>query len=112
MDRSADPIDRATALVPLAARLAPETEAQRRLAPEPADALRESGLLRLGVPATVGGEEATPATILEAAETLARADASAGWIVSIACTASVLAGWMAPAAAREVLGPPDTVAVG
>jgi len=112
MDRTADPIERATALAPLAARLAPETEAQRRLAPELADALRASGLLRLGVPATVGGDEATPATILEAAETLARADASAGWIVSIACTASVLAGWMAPDAAREALGSPDTVAVG
>jgi alkylation response protein AidB-like acyl-CoA dehydrogenase len=111
MDRT-DPIERATALAPLAARLAPETEAQRRLAPELAGALRESGLLRLGVPAAVGGEEATPAAILEAAETLARADGSAGWIVSIACTASVLAGWMAPEAAREVLGSPETVAVG
>src|SRR4051812_64320 len=110
-DRRSDARERARELAPFAAQHAEATEMGRALAPPLVEALRASGLLRLGLPAAIGGEEAPPAIQLHAAEILARADGSAGWIVSIATSASLLAGWMEAGAAREAFAG-DAVAVG
>lgn len=48
-----------------------------RLAPEVARHLKTTGLLNPGVPRALGGSQVTPRTTLEAAETVARGDASA-----------------------------------
>lgn len=57
-----------------------ETEEARRLAPRIVEALLESGLCRLAVPASLGGHEAAPVLALKVYEELARAEASVGWI--------------------------------
>lgn len=96
----------------LAREVAPRTEAGRALAPELLDAIREAGLFRLGVPRSLGGAEADPASTLAAAETIARGDASAGWCVSIAATSGLLAAYLPAAGASEVFGDPQSVAAG
>jgi alkylation response protein AidB-like acyl-CoA dehydrogenase len=68
--------------------------------------------MRAGVPAALGALEASPATTLRGAETIARGDASAGWCVSIAATSSLLSGYLPDAAAAEIFGDPRTVAAG
>jgi alkylation response protein AidB-like acyl-CoA dehydrogenase len=96
----------------LAATHASTTEAQRALAPELLTKLRDSGLLRTGVAREIGGAQASPATILETAETIARGDASAGWCVSIATTSSLLGAYLPRKGAEEVFGDPRSVASG
>jgi indole-3-acetate monooxygenase len=86
----------------LAGELAPETEGNRRLADELVEQLRNSGLLRGGAPVEVGGGELEPGVALRCAEEVARGDASAGWCVSIAITASLLAAYL-PASSRDEL---------
>jgi len=88
------------------------TEAQRSLAPEVLTKLRDSGLLRTGVAREIGGPQASPATILTTAETVARGDASAGWCVSIATTSSLLGAYLPRKGAEEVFGDPKTIAAG
>ena len=73
-----------------ARRMSGEIESARRLPEELVALLRDSGLLRAGMPAEVGGLELAPGLALECAEEVARGDASAGWCVSIAITSSLL----------------------
>ncbi len=99
-------------LASLAREQAAENEQARALSAELVRELREAGLLRAGAPATLGALQAPPAVTLACAERIASGDASAGWCVSIACTSSLLAGWMPEAGAAEVLGSGEDVAAG
>jgi alkylation response protein AidB-like acyl-CoA dehydrogenase len=101
--------DRAAAL---ARECAASTERERALPRALVDELRASGLMRAGAPAALGALQAPPATILGAAERIARGDASAGWCVSIAATSSLLAAYLPERGAAEVLGDPRTIAAG
>jgi len=96
----------------LARDLAATTELERALPAELLDALRATGLMRAGAPATLGALEASPATTLASAERIARADASAGWCVSIAATSSLLSAYLPESGATEIFGDPRTVAAG
>jgi indole-3-acetate monooxygenase len=102
-------IDRACAL---AREVAATTERERALPPALVDELRATGLMRAGVPATLGALQAPPATTLRGAETIARGDASAGWCVSIAATSSLLSAYLPEEGAAEIFGDPHTVAAG
>jgi alkylation response protein AidB-like acyl-CoA dehydrogenase len=68
--------------------------------------------MRAGAPAALGALEASPATTLRGAETIARGDASAGWCVSIAATSSLLSAYLPEAGASEIFADPQTVAAG
>lgn len=96
----------------LAAAWADVTEAERSLAPEVVRHLKAAGLLNPGVPRALGGSEAAPRTALEAAETVAFGDASAGWCVGIAATSSLLAHYLPKDGAEEVFGDPRSSAAG
>jgi alkylation response protein AidB-like acyl-CoA dehydrogenase len=89
-----------------------EIEAARRLPAPFVKRLVEAGLLRLCVPRSLGGPEASARTLLEVCEALAYGDASVGWCAMIASTSSVLAGYLDPATAREIYGAPDAVTGG
>ena len=91
---------------------AADNERARRLTPELVEALRESGLLRSGAPESLGAAQAAPAVSLECAETIARGDASTGWCVSIALTTSLLAAYLPPETAAELLGDPHSIPAG
>ena len=89
-----------------------ETERGRRLPAELLDALRDSGLLRAGAPAEVGGLELAPGSALRCAEEIARGDASAGWCVSIAITSSLLAAFLPIEGRTELFGDGRAIAAG
>jgi indole-3-acetate monooxygenase len=96
----------------LARDVAATTERERALPQALIDELRASGLMRAGVPAALGGLEASPGTTLSAAERIARGDASAGWCVSIAATSSLLSAYLPVEGASEIFGDARTVAAG
>ncbi len=102
----ADPLAAARELAPLARDGAEHADAERRLAPELAEAMRASGLLRMLVPASLGGGEVAPDRMVAAVEELARADGAAGWCLAVAATSGVLAAFMEPDSAGEVYGDP------
>jgi indole-3-acetate monooxygenase len=107
------PLDSLTARVAqLARELAPTTERERALPAELLEQLRATGLMRAGVPATLGALEAPPATTLRCAETIARGDASAGWCVSIAATSSLLCAYLPEDGAGEIFSDPNVIAAG
>lgn len=92
----------ARAVVPLAGACAERNAAGRRLVPELVDALSESGLFRMCVPASLGGGEAAPADMLGAVETLGRADGATAWCVAVAATSGALAAYLPERHAGEV----------
>ncbi len=70
---------KARAIAPILEAGAEEGAALRTLPEKTVKAMRESGLLSLGLPRELNGEEADFATLLEVSEELSRADGSAGW---------------------------------
>ena len=76
-------IDSVRSLLPTIRARRQDIEEARRLPADLAKALRETGIFSLGVPRAIGGQEATPAEMMEAIETVATADGSAGWCAMI-----------------------------
>ncbi|ADB50558.1 acyl-CoA dehydrogenase family protein [Conexibacter woesei] len=95
-------VRRAVELQPLLARNAGQAEADRRLSEENVQAIKEAGLLSLGVPRRFGGQETTIRTQLEVSSTLAEACGSTGWVVQNINGACVMGGLYADRAQREV----------
>ena len=107
-----NPVDAARAFATQVRPRAGEIEQARRLPPDLAQALAASGLLRMLVPAGMGGLESDPATVVRAIETVAEADASSGWCLMIAATTAMMSARLAPPHAAEVFGDPMTLAAG
>lgn len=105
-------LSRARELADLARSVADETDSGRRLPAELVGALRDSGLLRAGAPVEVDALELPAGTALRCAEEVARGDASAGWCVSIAITASLLVAYLPPVSRDELFGSGRGVAAG
>lgn len=72
-------IDRAKALVPRLRDRASRTEELRRLPPETERELHESGLFRIVQPKRVGGSELDYVALIDCADVIGQADASAAW---------------------------------
>jgi alkylation response protein AidB-like acyl-CoA dehydrogenase len=101
-----DPLAKAQNLRDLILANRDETESQRRLAEPIVQALVESGLCRMALPAENGGLQTSPVDALAVYETLAAAEASVAWIVwnnSLVCW---FARFLSPAARREIFGDP------
>jgi alkylation response protein AidB-like acyl-CoA dehydrogenase len=100
---NANDIETVARQIAVAAReMSTEIDNDRRLPEELVALLGESGLLRAGAPAEVGGLELPPGVALRCAEEVARGNASAGWCVSIAITSSLLVAYL-PTSSREAL---------
>lgn len=104
--QAADPVAAAREVAPLASSVADRCDQDRRLTPELVQALRQSGLFRMLVPASLAGGETSPWQMVAAVEELARGDAAAGWCVSVAATSGLLAAYLEPGHAAEVFGDP------
>ena len=74
-------LKRIDAILPLIRSRRHEMEQARRMPQDLAQALRQTGVFSLSLPRAIGGQEAAPAEILQAIETVATADGSAGWCV-------------------------------
>jgi alkylation response protein AidB-like acyl-CoA dehydrogenase len=96
--------DAARTLAPaLEARVAEMDEAARL----PADLAKEmaaAGVMRMLVPARLGGPEAHPVEMIDALGVLAAANPSAGWCAMISSTTSALGGWLPDPDAADVFG--------
>ena len=85
-----------------------EIERLRHVPAEIATALARAGLYQMYLPRSLGGAELTPGTAFEAIEELSKADGSVGWCVLNANLFALMAGYLAPEAARRIVGdPPD-----
>jgi alkylation response protein AidB-like acyl-CoA dehydrogenase len=84
-----DAVDRARAVVEAGA---DEGERLRTLPAATVAVLRDTGLLRLKLPAVLGGAEADPVTQMEVIEALSAVDASAGWCLMVGATTAALPG--------------------
>jgi indole-3-acetate monooxygenase len=105
-------LEDAREIAALARDRAAEGERERRLAGDLVDAMVDAGFFRLCVPASVGGGEADPATLVSVCEELARGDAAAGWCIAVMATAGMPAAYLPEEAAQEVYGDPRSVVGG
>ena len=78
-----------------------EAEAIATLSAATVDALYESGLFALKLPAAFGGAEADPVTQLKVIEALTRIDPSAGWCTMIGASAAAMLAVFLPDEAIE-----------
>jgi len=79
-----------------------EIEQGRRLPVEVAQQLAEAGMFRMLVPASLGGGEVTPATMVRTLATLAEGDAAAAWCVMTGATTSLLSAYLPVEAATMI----------
>ena len=106
LDPQADPLARARALGPAIAAVTDEIEARQDF-PEPLiTELHESGLFRLLLPRSLGGEEVEPWVYVAAIEEIARHDGSLGWNMFVANSSALIAPFIPFEAARTIYGDP------
>jgi indole-3-acetate monooxygenase len=99
-------LERANLLVPLIAAAADRTERDRRIPDDVIAAIEEADILRMLMPASLGGGAADIMTFNRVIETLATADASTAWCLAQTLTSSHAAGFLDPLIARDVFGAP------
>ena len=102
----------ARALGPRIRAAAERIEHDRRVPAELVAALTATGVFRMCVPRSCGGDELHPAIMIAVLEAIAEADGSAGWSAMIGATSGVAAAYLPADAAREIYGPPDVVSGG
>lgn len=104
-----EPVERARALAPAIAAAASETERERRVAASLMEKFHDAAMFRLLLPRSLDGAELDPVTYVRVIEEVAKADASTAWCLNQNCVCSMIAGYLEPAAAREIFGPRDAV---
>src|SRR5262245_41834087 len=103
-------VDAARQLAPVILEHAQEAEQERRLSRPVLEALREAGLLRLFVPRSLGGLEATPITRALVVEELSAHDTAAGWTLENPLDWAYLCARLPDRGAEEIYGGgPDAV---
>jgi len=96
-------------LAPILRAEAEESEQLRRPTETLANALKSSGVLRIGIPRELGGYEFSPSQIVRTIETLSYHDASAGWtVMALQLVTGVTAAYLGAEAAADLF--PDTAA--
>ena len=100
------------ALLPTIRTRRQEIEQARRMPPDLAAALRETGVFTLSVPRAIGGHEATPVELMKTIETVAAADGSAGWCTMVGLGNNIAAGYMNESGAKEVYADPTAPSAG
>jgi len=107
-----EPLAEARALRPLIEAQADATDDAITLTEPVVDAFVRSGLFHLMVPRALGGLEADPDTIIDVFEELAQADGSIGWSVMANASATSYVAFLAPDAAKEIVGKPGGTIAG
>jgi alkylation response protein AidB-like acyl-CoA dehydrogenase len=89
-----------------------EIEAARTLPPEVATRMREAGVFRIAMPKIWGGPELSIIEINEVIEEVSRANASAGWCITIGCDSGFFSGFLDDPVARKLYPRLDLVTAG
>lgn len=100
------------AAVASAGRRSDEIEDRRRLPTDLVDALVDTGVFRLWVPAAYGGAEATIQDLLNAIEVASYHDGSTGWCVMIGGSSALNSGYLPVEHGKAIFGDPRAVAGG
>ncbi|MCP5265144.1 MAG: acyl-CoA dehydrogenase family protein [Burkholderiaceae bacterium] len=100
---------RARALVPEIVSRRDEIERARRIPADLNARLVQAGLLRMLVPAEIGGLEMAPLDYVEVIELLGEADASTGWCTMIAAVTCLKSAFLDREVARALYGDPAAV---
>ena len=88
-------LDAVERIGPILQQSGPKSEEAGTLAPEAVQALRDTGMFRLKLPAVVGGAEADPITDMLVLEGLAYHDFASGWCTMVGATGIASAELMA-----------------
>ena len=103
-----DPVAAAAALAPLIWEAREELDSARHLPQALIQGLDKAGLLRMGLPRSMGGQETDPLISFHAIEELSRADGSVGWCAMLSSGTAVFTGWLRAEVGRTMFGqPPD-----
>jgi alkylation response protein AidB-like acyl-CoA dehydrogenase len=105
-DAASDPVARARALGPVIDQAVDEIERTRRLPAAVHKGLINARLLRMLLPKAAGGDEIVPSTYLDAVIEIARHDASVGWNIFVANSATLIAPFLDPEVARTIYRDP------
>jgi alkylation response protein AidB-like acyl-CoA dehydrogenase len=97
-------VDAARQLAPVILKHAQETEQERRLSRPVLEALRQARLLRMFVPRSLGGLEATPITRALVVEELSAHDTAAGWTLENPLDWAYLCARLPDRGAEEIYG--------
>ncbi len=95
-------LEAARAVGALAASRSSDIESLGYLPQDIVEALEQSGLYKMLIPAELGGAECKVDVFVKAIELLAQEDASTAWCTFICCTSSVLSAYISPATAKEL----------
>jgi len=106
------PLQAARRIGPNAAALAETIERDRLLPPDLLADMIDAGLMRMCLPAALGGGEVEPAHFLETVEELARSEAASAWCSMIASTSSLIGAYLPTADAAEVFAGGASVTAG
>ncbi len=99
-------------LAPSIAARATEIEHARRIPADLSKQMAAAGFYRMFVPEAYGGLEVSPTEASRVFETLARADASCGWVAFIGATSGSVLARLPADTALEIFRDPDTLMCG
>ena len=108
-DNAVDWVARARDVSPTVEAGADRTERERRIADEVMDAIEGAGILRMLLPASLGGGAADIVTFNRVIETITAADGSTGWCLAQSLASSHSAGFLDPTVAAEVFASPKAI---
>ena len=97
-------IDIVQSVIPVLRQAAESADRDSRLTDEAATALRDSGLIRIGVPRACGGHEAGIAASLEVTAAVGAACASSAWVLAITHGSQQVAATYGPRVREELWG--------
>jgi len=107
-----DFVQKAQGLQALARRHAAHGERTGEVHDEFVAAAASAGLFRMMVAREIGGGEAHPFAMIDAIDTVSRADGAAGWLVMIGATTGLSATQLPLESARTIFGHPNGLTVG
>lgn len=109
--RTLDPLAAVQQIRPIIEEHAAHGEADRQVAPEVYEAMRDAGLFRMWVPKAFGGLETDPATAYRVFEDLSAIDGAVGWNLNQHQAVAGLATWLREGLS-ELFDSPDNIFAG
>jgi alkylation response protein AidB-like acyl-CoA dehydrogenase len=100
-------VERTAAIVPLLREHAPQTDRERRVAPESIAALASAGVFRITLPRRFGGYESSLVTQVQVLSEVARGCGSSSWVAAVYSMGIWVVGLFADDAQDEVFATPD-----
>jgi indole-3-acetate monooxygenase len=102
-------LDRARSVAPLIESAHARIDADRELPADVLAAMHGAELWRMSLPKPLGGGEVTPPILAQMTEIIAKADASAGWVLGQGTGCAMSAAYLDPEPAAQVFGPANAV---